>query len=196
MYLEAVIERVWRSTWRPWLFELAGHNRATSNIHLEAVIKRVWRCTRRLWTRELGCCNCARLKIHLEAVIEQVWRCTWRPRRWELGGHDCASLEIQLEAVIERVWRCTWRPWSSEIGGVLGGGQSGHGSLVGRRNRSRNSIHWLPCILGNVENWVWHGLPRDERLAGGRRQSILGWCSTQCMQYSVYAELSVCCTRC
>jgi len=35
-------------------------------------------------------------------------------------------------------------------------------------------MHWLTHNCGNVENSVQHGLPRDERLAGSRRQSILG----------------------
>ena len=136
------------------------------------------------------------LKMYLEAVIERVWRGTWRPRSCELGGGDCASLDIHLEAVIEQVWRCTWRPWSSEIGGVLGGGQSGGGSWGGRRDGSWDSIHWLTRTCGNVENWVQHGLPRDVRLARSGRQSILGWCSTRCMRYSVYAVVGVCCSRC
>jgi len=80
----------------------------------------------------------------------------------------------------------TWRLWSSEIGGVLGGNQSGW-----RRDGSWDSIDWLSCNCGNVENWVQHGLPRDERLAGSGRQLIWEWCSTRCMQYLVYAVLGV-----
>jgi hypothetical protein len=44
--------------------------------------------------------------------------------------------------------------------------------------------------------WVQHRLLRYERLAGSGRQSIMGWSSTWCMQYSVYAVHGVCCTRC
>ena len=51
MHLEAVIERVWRCTWRPGLSELrdafGGRDRVNSEVHLEAVIERVWRCTER-----------------------------------------------------------------------------------------------------------------------------------------------------
>jgi len=43
MYLEAVIERVWKCTWRLWSCELAGRNRVSSEIHLAAVIVRTWR---------------------------------------------------------------------------------------------------------------------------------------------------------
>ena len=130
------------------------------------------------------------LEMHLEAVIVWTGRCTWRPRWCELGGLNRARLEIHLEDVIKRVWRCTWRPWSSEIG-VLGGSQSGGGSSGGRCDGSWDFIHWLTRNCAIVENWVQHGRPRDERLAGSRRQSILGWCSPRCMQYSVYAVLCV-----
>ena len=53
MHSEAVIERVWRYTWRPsssefgdsfwwpWWCELGSRNRASLEIHLEAVIQRV-----------------------------------------------------------------------------------------------------------------------------------------------------------
>jgi len=129
--------------------------------------------------------------MNLEAVIGWVWRCTWRPWSCELGGHNRASLEIHLEAVIEWVWRCNWRPWSSEIGGVLEGGQSGGGSSGGRRDGSWDCIHWLTRKCLNVENWVQHGLSRDERLTWERETDDLGM-----MQYMVYVGLSVCCTQC
>jgi len=128
-------------------------------------------------------------------VMEWAQRCTPRPWSSEfgdaLGDRDRASLETYLEAVIERDWRCTWRPWWSEIGGVLGGSQSGGGSSGGRRNGSWDFIHWLTRTCGNVENWVQHGLPRDERLAASGKQLMLGWCSTRCILYSVYAVLGV-----
>jgi hypothetical protein len=38
---------------------------------------------------------------------------------------------------------------------------------------------------------VQHGLPRDKRLDGSGKQSILGSCSTQCMWYSVYGVLGI-----
>jgi len=133
-------------------------------------------------------------------VIEWTHRCTPRPWSSEfgdaLGGCDRASLEMHLEAVIERVWRCTWRPWSSDIGGVLGGSQSGGGSLGGRHDGSWDSIHWLTRNCGNVENWVQHGVPRDERLPTSGRKLMMEWCSTRCMLYSVFAVLGVSCTRC
>jgi len=59
MPLEAVIERVWRCTWR-----LRSCN---SEIHLQAEIK-------------------LNSEMHLEDVIERVWRCTSRPRYIETGG--------------------------------------------------------------------------------------------------------------
>jgi len=63
-------------------------------------------------------------------------------------------------------------------------------SSGGRHNRSRDSIHWLTHNFANVENWVQHGLPRDE--TGWEQKTVdLGM-----MQYAVYAVLSECCTRC
>jgi hypothetical protein len=158
-------------------------------MHLEAVIKRVLRCTSRPWSSEfrdtLGGRNQACLGI-----------CTWRPWLCELGGCDCTTIEVNLEAVIESVWKCTWRPWSSKIGGVHVGGQFAGGSLEGRHDKSWDSIHLFTHNCGNVKSSVQHGLLRDERQAGSKRQSMLGWCSTRCMQYSVYAVLGVCSTRC
>jgi len=102
---------------------------------------------------------------------------------------------MHLEAVLEWGWRCAWRPWWREIG-VQGGDQSGGSSLGGRRNGSWDSIHWLACIRGNIGNRAQHGLPKDERLAGSGRQSILGWCNLQWVHYSVYVVLGVYCTWC
>jgi len=85
---------------------------------------------------------------------------------------------MHLEAVIVLIWRCTWRQWSIDIGGVLVG------------NVSWDFIHWLTRICGNVQNWAHQGPPRDGRPAVSRKQSIMGWCSTWCMQYSVYAVVS------
>jgi len=63
-------------------------------------------------------------------------------------------------------------------------------------NGSLDSIHWSTRNCGNVENSVQHGTLGAERLAGSRRQSILGWCGMQWMHYSVYTRLGVCSTRC
>ena len=71
MHLEAVIEPVWRFTWRSQSYEfgdaLGGRDYAR------------WRCTWRPCWGELGGRNRVSLEIHLEAVIEPVWKCTWRP---------------------------------------------------------------------------------------------------------------------
>jgi len=215
-----MIEPVWRCSWRLWSCELGGcngpslkictwrpsecklggHNWASLEMHLEAVIKRV--CTYVLWGHEWA---------NLETIIKLVWRYISRPQSCEHRGRNWASLEMHLEAIIEwvcgyalaahdsanleaaieQVWRCTWRPWSRQIGGVLGGGQSASSSSGGRQVVSWDYIHWLTRNCGNVENWVQHGLPKDERLAGSGRQLMFGWCSTQCIEYLVYA-----CTRC
>jgi len=161
-------------------------------MHSEAVIERVWRYTWRLESNECGDARGGRERVtsekHLEAMIEQGWWCTWRlyssELRDALGGCDRASLEMHLQAMIKRGWRSTRRRsmWRRSLGG--------------RRDGTWDTIHWLTRNCGNVGNWVQHGLLSDERLAGSGTRSILGWCSMWWMQYSVYAVLSVCRTRC
>jgi len=159
MHWEAVIQWVWRYTWRPWSI---GFGNA------------------------LGCRDRVNSEMHLQAVIKRVWRCTGRPRGGErreaLGGCDLSSLEMHLEAVTERVWRGTCRLCSSEIGRVLRGGQFG-----GWRNGSWDSIQWLTCNCGNVESSVQHP-QSDEKLASSGTLLSLGWCSTWCMLYSVFTR--------
>ena len=127
IYLEAVIDRVWRCTWRPIWSELRD---------------------------ALGGRDRASLEMHLETEIEWTHRCTWRP--WSrkfghaLGGQDGVNSEMHSEAGTERVWRCTCSLWSSEIGGVLGGSRFG-----GRRDGSWDSIHWLTCK--RIRNWLGAG---------------------------------------
>jgi len=193
IWLQMVLERNRRNTCRRQLSErrdaLSGHDWVNLEMHLEAEIELNWemhleaeiertqRCTWRL--------RSSNFEMHLEAVIKQFWRCTWRLCSCELGGHDRASLEMHLDAKINGDWGSTWR-WSIQ-----------DGRLEGRHDGSWDSIHWLTPNGGNVESWVQQGPPRDERLAGSGRQSILGRCcthgvcSTRCMLYSVYAVLGV-----
>jgi len=119
-------------------------------------------------------------EMYLEAKIEWTQRCTWRPGSSEprdaLGDRDWVNSEMHCEAVIVQVWRCTCRVWSSEIGGLL------RSSRFGRRcDGSWDSIYWLSCNFGNVESWVQEHPPRDGKLAGIGRLSILEWCCTWCM---------------
>jgi len=57
MQLEAVIERLWRSTWRPQSNEcgdaLGGRDRGSLEMDLEAMIERAWTTTRKwsIWRR-------------------------------------------------------------------------------------------------------------------------------------------------
>jgi len=68
IHLEAMIEQVWRCTWRPRLSELrdalGGRDRASWGIHFEPVIERGWRCN---WRPRLS-----ELRDALRAVIERV----------------------------------------------------------------------------------------------------------------------------
>jgi len=124
IYLEAVIDRIWRCTWRPRWSGL---------------------------TDTLGGRDRARLEMHLETEIEWTHRCTWRP--WSsvfghaLGGRDRVNSVMHSEAVTKWVWGCTCRLRSSENGGVLGGSRFG-----GRCDGSWDSIHWLTGKW--IRNWL------------------------------------------
>jgi len=58
IYLEAVIELVWRCTRRPRLSELrdalGGSDRSSFEIHWDAEVEKTQRCTRRPWSIEFG----------------------------------------------------------------------------------------------------------------------------------------------
>jgi len=117
MYLEVVIKRVWRFTWRQRLSKhshpLGGRDRAWFQIPLETeglselsdahgddhcgnfetVIERLCQITRMLWLSDFG-----------DAV----------------GGRDRVNSEMHMEPAINPVGIYTWRPWLIEVGGVLG----------------------------------------------------------------------------
>jgi hypothetical protein len=88
IYLKAVIELIWRCTWRPRLSELRDalgrRDRSSLEMHWEAVIERVWRCTWMLRSSELSdaLCGCDRANFG-DA----------------LAGYDRARLVEYLEAV-------------------------------------------------------------------------------------------------
>ena len=94
-YSKAMIERVWRWTWRRWSSgfgdTLGGPDWVNLEMHSGIVIERVWRCTWRPWLCQLA------------GIIERVLRYTWRPWSSEFGdahgGHDCARLDQCFEAV-------------------------------------------------------------------------------------------------
>jgi len=98
--LEAMIQRLWRCTWRRKSSEfrntLGGHDRVNLQMHSEIVIEQDWRCT---W----GGRNRPSLEIHLEAVIHWVWRCTLRLWPSEFGdalaGYDITRLGEYLDVV-------------------------------------------------------------------------------------------------
>ena len=87
MHSEAMMERVWRCTWRQTLNELrdalGGRDR----------------------------CDRVSLEMHFDAVIKRVWRCNWRPGLSELrdallGRYGASSdMHFDLEAVNERCTR-------------------------------------------------------------------------------------------
>jgi len=42
MYHEAIMEGVWRCTWRPWLYAIGSRNRVCEEIHLVTSIQQIW----------------------------------------------------------------------------------------------------------------------------------------------------------
>ena len=126
--------------------------------------------------------------MRLENVITGVGRPWSSEFGHGPGGRDQVNSELCLEAVIEGGWRCTWNLWSREYGDALIGYNWAWfkeylevvdlEAVDGRHTGCWDSIHWVMCQCGNVKSWVQHHPPRDERLAGSRRQSNLGWCST------------------
>jgi len=165
--MHAVVNWTSVSTRRQWSSEFWDALEDHDDAKIQAVMVQEWRFSQRL---------------QLSNILDVLWGhdqvsmeiCTSRPWLCALVGSNWIGLEIVLEPTIEQVWRCYWRPWSSEIGGVPGGSQAGGGSLGGRRKGSSDSIHWITCNCWNIENSVQHDLPRDEKLAGSRRQSVLG----------------------
>jgi len=176
IYLEAVIKRVERCTWRPRSSELrdavGGQDRLNSEIHSKAVIERVWKCTwgpRSSESRDaLGGCDRAN------------WRCTGRPWSSEIGdtlwGCDRVRFEMQLETEIQWTQRCTRRPWLSEFRDALAGYEW-----------ARLEEYWEAV---NLEGGATAAdtLPLSRKLAGSGRLSILGWCWRWCMLYSVLSH--------
>jgi len=153
-------------------------------MHWEAVIELGWRC---IWRRRLselrdalGGHDWASLEIHLEAVIEWIWGCTLRPWSSEvgdaIGDRDLVNSEMHWEAVIERVWRCTCRLWSSEIGDALAG-----------YDRARLE-EYLEAVDSEGGVTAAETLAVSGNLAGSQRLSILGWCCSWCMLYSLLSH--------
>jgi len=209
MHLEAVIERVWRCTWRPrssWTQRCTWRPQSSDFGDGFAGRDRVTqRCTWRPWSSEFGDAQGGRDRVtsrmHLEAVIERVWRCTWRPRSgwterctwrsWSsefedaLAGHDWARSGDYLEAVDRRRAGC----WDSIL--QLVNSQPweydevtlpliSHGELAGGGRSCREARRKLNLHSGvNSQSSEWRG----------DRQSwddaVLTVCSAWCMLYSV-----------
>ena len=124
IHLEAIIERVWRCTWRPWSSEfrdaLGGCDWVRLETHFEAVIERVWRYTGRQWLSEIGRVlgggrwTARRDSIH-QLVHLQPWEC------------DEVTLPLKL------LWRTGW--WLS-ISSVV------HGKLKLHSGVNLKSCEW------------------------------------------------------
>ena len=200
IHLKSGIERDWRCTWRPRdrvNSDILGcHDWARLEMDLEAEIEWSQWCTWRPRLSEFGDALGGRDRVnsvmHLADVIEGVGRYTWRLWWIKIGGvlgggwyggdlSECGRLRGD--------WSEAGQSGGSQSGGSESGDiESGGGRSEGMCNGSWDSIHWL---THHCENRVQQGPLRAERLAGSGRRLIVGWCSTLCMQYSVYAVLCV-----
>jgi len=78
LHLEAIIERVWRCLWRPWICKLGGHGRGGLQMLMKAEIE---------WTQWYS------------------WRPRSGELRDSLAGHKPEGLDMHFEAMIFRTWR-------------------------------------------------------------------------------------------
>jgi len=95
MYIEMMIQRIGRRTWRPRSRELR-----IEGTHRSALWP--WSCELR---HTPGGRNQGSLEMHWDTVIVQTWRPWTSEFGDELGDHNCEN----LEAMIEQEWRSTWR---------------------------------------------------------------------------------------
>jgi len=85
MYLEDVIERVWRCCWRLRSSELTD---ALADQEIEWTHRYTWWPRMSEFGHALGGWDRVNSEMQLEAVIEQVGRYTWRPWSITFGGVD------------------------------------------------------------------------------------------------------------
>jgi len=112
MHREAVIERVWRCTERPWLSEfgdaLWGRDWARLEMQLETEIEWTQRCTGRPWSSEFGHALGGRDRVNSE-MHSELWSSQFRDAH--AVGYDRGRWEeylevVDLEAVDGRRARC------------------------------------------------------------------------------------------
>jgi len=135
MNFEAVMERVWRCTWRPRSSTLRS-------------------CTWRPWSTEFGDSLCgydrASLEMHLQAMIERDWRGRWRWSIWrearrQLRLYSLVNLELweckELSTTSAERWETGWERETVDFGMML---------------------YWVYAVLC-VNSWLWHGeIERDD----------------------------------
>jgi len=197
MHLDAEREWTQRCIWRPWSSKcgnaLGGWDWVTSEMQLDPMIVRGWRCTRKSWSSTpwdaLRGHDQVSLELYLEAEIELTQRCNWNPWSDKCGetiwGQHRVNSEIHLDALSEEGCKVT-SPWSIDIEWVLGCIRNWR-RWIGKEVQLEPSLHSMFNLsLGECREFSsTRYAEREMRLAGSRRQSILGSCSTQCMLYSV-----------
>jgi len=171
IHLEAVIERGWG-------YALGGHDGANFQAVIERVWRYTWRPRSSEFGDALGGRDRSSLEMHWEAEMEWTQRCLWRPWSIEsgdtLGDRDRASVEMHLWAVIERVWTSTWmrsmevrrvslhpvvnsQPWECDEVTLPWKllWRTGWSRSIGREVHRMLKLHWGV----NSKSWEW----RDDR---------------------------------
>jgi len=167
MHLEAVIEGVWRYTWRPGSSEfgdaLGGRDWASLEMHLEAVIERVCRGTWRLWSSEFG----DTLGGRNRASMNEYWEAVdgWRAGCWD-SIHQLVNSQL---------WECdkatllmeSWLKAVERVGRHTGSCSYIQGSTLNHENEGKTkNLGWMlysVYAVLSVNSWSWHGeIERDD----------------------------------
>jgi len=126
--LEAVIERVWRCTGRPWLCHLRGRNPVNVEIHLEARIKRVLRGIWIPWLCEIG------------PVVGGNWQMACQVLRLYSSVNSLSTVGMwQCDFTFKLTWRAGWW-WSIKWGGTPESQATFSGQLLIMRMKGRQTI--------------------------------------------------------
>jgi len=158
IYLEAVIELVWRCTWRlrccKLRVALGGRDRSSVKRHWEAVLDRGRTCTGKPRGSELRDalwgCDRVSLEMLLQAMMERDWSSSWRRSMWreaqqQLRLYSLDNMSMwkcrELSTTCAERWESGWERKPVDLGMML--------DLV-------------YTILG-VNSWLWHEeIERDD----------------------------------
>jgi len=181
----AVIERIWRYTWRPWSCKHGGHDWVSLKMqwgvhdcaNMEAVIKRVHTYTSSLWLSQIG-----QVLGGQKLMLRRV------PRLYSSVTKLATEGMWQDDINFDLAWRASW--WRSVVKRVMPEAEATfRGQLIIIRPKGRQSIlggfctrsmlcseyGWTGCmlVLGvclfsvyavlGVNSWSWHWeIERDD----------------------------------